>query len=123
MQKQKTIFMLLALVLGFIFLNSCEKVSLTDEPINLVDSVKFSTGIKPIFSNNGCTNCHNGGINPNLAVNPYQSLKDANLIDTLRPAQSQIYVWLNTDNAHISRATSTDKQKILVWITQGAKNN
>lgn len=123
MQKQKSFLGLVILVLGFILLYSCEKVTLREPPPPvIVDSVKFSVTIKPIL--NTCTGCHKAGVqSPNLKDNPYQALMDGNYIDVAHPAQSSLYDHLVTNTAHISRATSEQKAQILAWITQGAKNN
>jgi hypothetical protein len=101
--------------------NSCEKYTLTDNPLSAADSVKFSTDIKPIFSS--CVGCHDGSRSPNLNVNPYQSLKDGGFINVAQPSQSLLYVQLKTKTSHKTLVSPTELQKILQWITQGAKNN
>jgi uncharacterized membrane protein len=123
MQKQKSLLGFLILVLGFVLLYSCEKVTLREPPPPvIVDSVKFSVVIKPIFSS--CTGCHKAGIQtPDLKDNPYQALIDGNYVDVAHPSQSVLYNHLTTNTAHISRATAEQKAQILAWITQGAKNN
>lgn len=123
MQKQKSLIGFFILVLGFVLLYSCEKVTLREPPPPvIVDSVKFSVVIKPIF--NSCTGCHKAGVqSPDFKTNLYQTLVDENLIDVVHPAQSVLYDHLITNTPHISRATAEQKAQILAWITQGAKNN
>lgn len=125
MQKQKCVISFLMLVLGFILLYSCEKVTLKEPPLPPpgpgVDSIRFSADIKPIFS--VCAGCHGGSISPNLKDTPYQSLKDGNFFDTDQPSQSKLYVQLTTKSSHIGKTSPIQNTKILQWITQGAKNN
>ena len=123
MQRQKSVISFLVLVLGFILLYSCEKVTLREPPpAPIVDSVKFSVVIKPILNN--CIGCHKAGVQtPDLKDNPYQALIDGNYVNVAEPSQSTLYNHLTTNTAHIPRATSEQKAQILAWITQGAKNN
>jgi len=123
MQRQKSVISFLVLVLGFILLYSCEKVTLREPPPGpIVDSVKFSVSIKPIF--NACIACHKSGLEtPNLKDNPYQALKDGNYFDVVNPSQSILYVQLKTKTSHAGKATPDQMLLILQWITQGALNN
>lgn len=119
MSKRKTAFYLFVSILGLHFLFSCEKVTLKEEV--LVDSISFAADIKPIFSN--CTGCHlAGGKVPNLKDNPYTALKDGGFINITKPAESKFYVIVTNGGSH-KQVSPVEKQKILLWITQGAKNN
>ena len=119
MQKMKFFIVFLVLGMGFFWLNSCEKYTLTDNPLSASDSVKFSKDIKPIFTSEGCTSCHNGSLSPNLKDNPHQSL--LSYVNTKSPKESRLYVQLTTN--HSGKVSPTELQKILFWITQGAKDN
>ena len=121
MRKLKSIIVFMVLLVGFISFNSCEKYTLTDNPLSAADSVKFSTDIKPIFSE--CIGCHDGTKLPNLKDNPYQALKDGGYYSVSKPTQSRLYIQLTTNSSHKTKVSPTQLQKILQWITQGAKNN
>jgi hypothetical protein len=121
MQKYLSLIVLLFLV-GYIFmLYSCEKQTLQEENISFADTIKFSVDILPIL--NSCVGCHSGSTLPKLNSNPYQSLKDGNYINIKNPSQSKLYIKLTTSDSHKNYVTSTNKKKILQWITQGALNN
>lgn len=101
---------------------SCEKFTLTENPLPAGDSIRFSTDIVPIFS--ACTGCHNGVIQtPDLEHNPYQSLISMKLVNVSDPTQSKLYIQLTTVSSHEARVTPLQVQTILEWIKQGAKNN
>ncbi len=121
MQKQKCVISFLMLVLGFILLYSCEKVTLIPPPIVIgVDSIRFSADIKPIFSI--CKDCHPALHQPDLSTNPYKSLTDGGYIDIALPSQSKFYVHVTNGGSH-KQVSPVEKLKIIQWITQGAKNN
>src|SRR5208337_3645733 len=96
---------------------SCEKITLTDNPLPAGDSIKFSRDILPIF--NACTGCHNGSQALDLAHNPYQNLIEGKYINVADPAQSKLYIQLTTVSSHIPRTSPDQKQTILQWIKQG----
>jgi len=100
---------------------SCEKFTLTENPLPAGDSIKFSTDVVPIF--NACIGCHNGSQPPDLANNPYQSLISGKFVDVADPTQSKIYIQLTTVPSHIPRVSPEQLETILEWIKQGAKNN
>jgi len=109
------------ILLNIFFYNSCERVTLQDNPLSEADSIRFSRDILPIFA--ACTGCHDGLKSPNLKDNPYTTLKDGNYVNIVYPTQSILYVKLKTDNSHSSRVSPDQLQKILQWIKQGARNN
>jgi hypothetical protein len=101
--------------------SSCEKFALTYPKVNTTDSLHFSTDIQPVF-NGICINCHNGSTSPDLREGKaYNALKNGGYIN-LPGETSRLYVKI-TGTSHSSRTTDVQKQKILIWINQGAKNN
>ena len=106
---------------------SCEKVIfLPPPPLDTTKYISFDTIIKPIFSKQGCINCHyTGRQDPDLSVDPYNSLipKYLKLSDSLKPAASEFYQWITTNSDHIPRTSILDKENILLWISQGVRNN
>ena len=115
-------------VLGIFFLAAC--TSKTIEPPVIIPPSKvysFNQDVLPLFTQNcATTGCHvAGNIPPDLsAANAYNSLFADNLVDTLSPQQSGIYLAVKPGgsmNSHLPN--STDQITILYWIQQGAKNN
>ncbi len=127
MQKQKSLIIFSMLIMGLCFFNSCEKDTFKDDVLSPTYIVKFSSDIKPIFTNRGCesASCHGGALPLNLKVDPYKSLMSNGDIDTTAPSKSILYVNIspNGNSNHLTKGTSMDLQLILQWIEQGAKNN
>ena len=118
MKWKKNKYLCLTLVFAFGFFYSCEKETI--KPIKVV-TVSFKSDILPIFSGK-CITCHGGSRNPDLRSDKaYISLTKGAYYDTIVPANSKIMTKLTT--THIDRANDVDRQKILLWITLGAKNN
>jgi hypothetical protein len=104
---------------GILLISACEKV--VYPPPEIPDQVSFSQDIQPIFDSK-CTTCHNGGRDPDLRPDhSHASLVDGGYVDTSSPEDSKLIKKLY--GTHDSRATEADKQKILVWITEGAQDN
>jgi hypothetical protein len=102
-------------------LSSCEKYSWMPEKINPVDSVYFQAEIQPIFTAN-CASCHGAIKAPDLRDGKsYKALTEGGYVE-LPGESSELYTKM-TDGDHIPRSTDVDKQKVLIWINQGAKNN
>ena len=103
-------------------LASCEKYTYMPEVINPVDTVHFQAEIQPIF-NAKCISCHTSIRNPDLRDGrSYASLTNGGFVN--QPGETSIlYVQITTESAHIPRTSDAEKQKILIWINQGAKNN
>jgi hypothetical protein len=54
----------------------------------------------------------------------YNSLISMNLVDTINPTQSVIYMKISPSGSmNLYIKTPTNQQIILNWIKQGAKNN
>lgn len=117
----KRLFYLLfaAVLTGILLFGSCEKVVY---PIpELPDTVSYSLDIQPIWDNK-CVSCHSGSRDPDLRPeNSYASLINGGYVDTDNPEDSELIKKLY--GSHDSRATETEKQVILLWIEEGAKNN
>ncbi len=105
-------------------------------------NVSFSQQVVPIFSNRGCTACHSGNkIGANLgdlaldggANHIYSQLTNPlhpMIIQVANPAKSLVLTmpsYENPPDAHpnvtFTGPQDPDYQKILAWITEGAKNN
>jgi len=88
------------------------------------DTISFSQEIVPIFSEQGCTGCHNGSQSPDLTPdNSYNSITSTGLVDTNDPPASKIYYYPLPDGSHYKKYTSSQAALILVWIEQGALDN
>lgn len=108
---------LIAAVEGF---SSCEKYSYTPPAVDPDTTWHFQTDIQPIFNAN-CVTCHGGTKSPDLRDGKsYLSLTNDAFVNT--PGEtSKLYTKLT--GSHLSRATDTERSKILGWINQGALNN
>lgn len=114
---KKNLFLLIVII---VLIGSCEKVTLepdTDVP----DNISYSQDIQLIFDAN-CTKCHNSSRSPDLRPDhSYDALTKGGYVDTAEPEKSLLHTTLS--GSHSSRASATEKQLILGWIQQGAKNN
>ncbi len=111
--------MVIAAIAG---LSSCEKYTYMPPVINTVDSVHFATEIQPIF-NARCISCHTSSRNPDLREGKsYESLTQDGFVN-LPGETSTLYLHMTTNGAHIPRSSDLEKQKVLIWINQGAHNN
>ena len=89
------------------------------------DTISFSQEIVPIWGDQGCTGCHNGGstqpdLRPDFA---YNSITSQGLINTADPEGSKIYYYALPDGSHFAKYTSSQAALVLVWIEQGALDN
>ncbi|PKQ61588.1 hypothetical protein BZG02_15480 [Labilibaculum filiforme] len=122
MQKNNLVSLLLVFLTTLCFV-SCEYDTIEVDQIVIPpdQEISFSADIVPIFTSN-CINCHDGGINPDLrASNAYNALTNG-YIDTDNPENSEIYKVL-LEGSHSTRASATEKQLLLEWITRGANDN
>ncbi len=110
------IMLFAALVLG-----SCEKYTYQVEVVDPGVPVLFQTQIQPIFNNN-CIACHKGTRNPDLRDgNSYTSLTTGGYVNL--PAESSKLYRQVISASHAPFTLDSEKQLILMWISQGAKNN
>jgi len=102
-------------------LSSCEKYTYTPEVINPTDSVHFQAEIQPIFTAN-CVSCHGAIKAPDLRDgHSYEALTEGGYVNL--PGETSVLYQKIISADHTSRSTDVDKQKILIWINQGAHNN
>lgn len=138
---KKTIFKLVLVLVGLMFIAGCEYEFIyrpadpivTPDPIdpdNPPDPnlIKFSTQIVPLFTTgNRCTSCHGeGGQRPILtAAKAYSELISMSLINKSDPASSKIYTYVKPGaSSHVWKQFVTSQSDlILQWITEGANNN
>jgi hypothetical protein len=112
------VLVLIAAVEGF---SSCEKYSYLPRPVDPNATWHYAADIQPIFNTN-CISCHGGAQAPDLRDGKsYAALTKIRFI-TLPGESSGLYIQLNS-SSHSAKTTSTEKQKILYWINQGALNN
>jgi len=117
----KQILVALTILIALIGISSCEKYSFTIPTVSLVDTLHFSTDIQPIFSAN-CITCHGATKAPDLRDGKsFQALTKGSFIN-LPGETSKLYTKM-TGSDHSPRSTDQDKQKVLIWINQGALNN
>lgn len=120
-KKYRLILIALVMAVVVIGITSCEKYSFVPPVIELVDTLYFQNDIQPIFTAN-CKNCHGAIQAPDLRQgNSYKALTENAYVDL--PAEtSKLYkAMIRAD--HASRSTDLEKQKVLIWITQGAMDN
>ncbi len=118
----KQIFVALVFLAAIGGLSSCEKISFSQPAVDPNFPWSFKNDIQPIFSSI-CITCHGTALSPDLREGKsYVALTKGGFVNL--PAEtSRLYVQMSTDAAHIPRSSSTDKLKVLYWITQGAKDN
>jgi hypothetical protein len=133
MKKLKILFSLIFFT--FLFSGCLYNFVLPEESLPPVDpddpdapEISFTAVIEPIFNNsNNCTSCHKtGGTAPDLTTgNAYASINSSRYINTATPEESKIYTHTHPDtNTHKQKKyTSNQADQVLLWISQGAKNN
>lgn len=126
---------LLKIVSVFIFaflLGGCVYDFIIPEDIPVIDpgdpdaeQISFANDIAPIFENK-CVACHTTGKQlPDLSSgNAFSSINSTRYINSASPAESKIYTRANPSNTDSHpKYSEAEAAKVLVWITQGAKNN
>ena len=111
-------FMVIAAIGGF---SSCEKYSYTVPKVNPVDTIHFQAEVQPIFTAK-CITCHGAIKPPDLRDGySYEALTEGGYVD--QPGdESELYLKM-TEGDHIPRSSDVEKQTVLIWINQGARNN
>ena len=123
LKRIRQILVALALVTMVIGISSCEKYSYLPPTVNLIDTVFYQSDIQPIFTSN-CITCHGAIQAPDLRTGKsYQKLIDGGYLNPPAEAESsRLYVKM-ISSGHAPKSTDAEKQKVLIWITQGALNN
>lgn len=122
--KKRPIFLIL--ILFALFMNSCKYDFILAKEVPVITGpVSFSAQVAPIFSNDKCTDCHNGGQSPNLTAAAAYAQIVPNLINTATPESSLIYSFPSPTTATHTwkKLSASDASIILAWIKDGAKNN
>jgi hypothetical protein len=90
----------------------------------VVPPVSFKNDVAPIFVKAGCAGCHAGSNPPDFRTDQsYASLTSGGFVDNTVPAASKLVVKINSGHATSGNITANDKDALLKWIEQGAKNN
>jgi hypothetical protein len=119
MLKQLLAAIIVAAVIGG--LSSCEKYSWMPVKINPTDSVHFQAEIQPIFTAN-CISCHGAIKAPDIRDGrAYNALIKGGYVN--QPGETSKLYTKMIGTEHTPRSSDVDKQKVLIWINQGAKNN
>jgi hypothetical protein len=109
------------LIAGIFGISSCEKYTFTPPKVSTTDTVHFNAEIQPIFNAN-CITCHGATKAPDLREGKsYSALTKGGYV--LLPGETSKLYTKMTSADHYPRSSDTDKQKVLIWINQGAKNN
>lgn len=121
LKRIRQVLVALILIAALIGISSCEKYSFTPTVISVVDTLHFQADIQPIF-NAHCLTCHGAIKAPDLRDGKsYLALTKGGYVNP--PGEtSKLYLKI-TGAEHAPRSTDADKQKILIWINQGALNN
>ena len=121
LKRSRQILVALVLTAAVIGISSCEKYAIIPPTINPVDSVYFQNDIQPIF-NAKCISCHGAIKAPDLREGfSYQALMNGNYVDPPGLTSKLYSKMVGSD--HAPRSSDLDKQKVLTWINQGAKDN
>jgi hypothetical protein len=119
--RSQSLILAFVMLAGISLLVSCEKYSFIVETVSPTDTIHFQADLQPIFTAN-CILCHNASRKPDLRNgNSYNSLSSGGYIT---PADSTCRLYVQIKSGHPSSAFSdVDRQKIFIWVKQGAKNN
>jgi mono/diheme cytochrome c family protein len=123
-QKNKKIRQVLAglvLITAIGGIVSCTKYQWAPVKIDPEVVIYYQNDIQPIFNSN-CLSCHGATKAPDLRDGKsYAALTKGAYID--QPGEtSKLYLKM-IGPEHSPRSSGTDKQNVLNWINQGAKNN
>ncbi len=122
--KKSIISILIISILG---LYACEKYTIIPQKIDPGVQISFQTDIQPLFTSK-CISCHKSGKNKLILEEglAYESLTTGDYIsaDPINsPETSLLYIQITTVAGHTSFLNDLQKQTILEWIRQGAKDN
>jgi hypothetical protein len=119
----RQVLFIIMLFTAFAGFTACDKYSFIPPAVDPDYPWSFSEDIQPIFNNNRCTECHRGGVPPDLREGQsYNTLTRGDYVT--RPGeQSRLVNKLTADPDHAILVTEQDRLKIQYWIEQGAENN
>jgi len=125
---KKIVLQTLVVLAVIILVSSCQYKWIVEPvvpPPDPEDTISFSLEIVPIWGDQNCTGCHNGGstqpdLRPDFA---YNSITSLGLVDTADPSASKIYYYPLPEGDHYAKYTSAQGALVLVWIEQGAIDN
>jgi hypothetical protein len=119
--KIRLIFAAVVLTATIAGISSCEKYSFIPAKINTADTIHFQADIQPIFNAN-CLSCHGATKAPDLRDGKSYAALTKGAFITPPGETSKLYTKM-TGSDHSPRSGDTDKQKVLIWINQGALKN
>lgn len=120
-ERIKQILVAFVLMVAVAGLSSCEKNSYPVPSVDPTTKLFFQTDIQPIFTSN-CITCHGGTKSPDLREGKsFLALTKGGYVSN--PGESSKLYLKMTGDSHSPKSTSSDKLKVLYWITQGALNN
>ncbi|PLX16915.1 MAG: hypothetical protein C0599_14440 [Salinivirgaceae bacterium] len=111
-------YLIVSVFLIGVAFTACEYTPFEPVVVEIEGDVDFEADVEPIFSDAGCTGCHNGGLNPNLtAGNAFQSLtSEAKYTDLNEP--NNIYEKARPGNSHPANYSPEQAAIVLKWIEQ-----
>jgi hypothetical protein len=119
--RTRLLLVAFVLIAAIKVLSSCESYTFTPPALDPNQTWYLSTDIQPIF-NSSCVSCHGGTKAPDLREGKsYSALTKGGYVN-LPGETSRLYLKM-TGADHTPRSTDAEKQKVLYWINQGAKNN
>lgn len=110
------------IIISAMFFVSCEKYEWVKPVLDPTIPISFQNEIVPIFStvygpeNKSCIGCH--GNSPNFNSTELYNTLNSGLINKDNPESSLIIQKLY--GSHNARCSEENKQRILIWIQQGA---
>lgn len=104
---------------------SCEYTPIVPNDTPDVGDVSFVDDVEPIFTDAGCTSCHNGGVQKPDLRNGYAYASIMSNADLTDYAYAQnIYDYPKPSGAHDTRYKSDEQAAIVkAWIDQGTQDN
>ena len=123
MKKKPNRLIFAGIAVCIILFSSCEKVIFPVPEIILPDTVSYSIDIQPIWDDR-CVSCHppTRGLDLRPGVS-YGALISGGYVDTANAAQSELVEKLNDPHPSNDPTSLTERQLVLEWIQEGAKNN
>lgn len=116
--KKSNIF--LVFIVSLLIFSGCKYDFILPEEVPVVNDVKFSTQIVPIFTQK-CNLCHDQQT-PILTSDVAYSQIVPNYVNTAAPSSSEIYT-VPTSGTHGATISTAQAALILQWIKEGANNN